>query len=55
MGSSSVRQMYMQCGVFHMRRCERSHRRTYNIPYCIYNCLPWDKTTSFETCRGQQN
>ena len=25
-----------------------------NIPYCIYNCLPEDETTRFETCRRHQ-
>jgi hypothetical protein len=31
-----------------------SHRRMYNVPYCIYNCLPEFEPTGFETCTTQQ-
>jgi hypothetical protein len=45
-GSSSGRQFYMQHGILY------SYMLRWHI-YCIYNCLPEDETTRFETCRRQ--
>ena len=40
--------------IIQLRPTKCSHRCTYNIPYCVYNCLPEDVPKRFETCRRQQ-
>jgi len=44
-GSSSGKQQYMQYGIFYMHRW---------CICCVYNFLPEDESTRFETCGAQQ-